>query len=171
MLFISRLKRPYSCFSSNFCFLVIVILLSIMLSVSFQMAVLSPPSYLCTYSSSRCIDASTLSSMMTSPLPPSFLDTYSLSMSSLGCNAIFMVISFLVLRSICLSSSLVHVRKSPEYQTRGTAQVFIPIVRFRRERFVSNYYYHYYYYYYYYYFISYKFFERVLTSGLLVKSK
>ena len=30
------------------------------------------------YSSSRCIDASTVSSMLASPLPPSFLDTYSL---------------------------------------------------------------------------------------------
>ena len=38
MLFISRLKRPLSCFSSHFCFLVIVILLSILLSVSFQIA-------------------------------------------------------------------------------------------------------------------------------------
>ena len=33
MLFISRLKRPWSCFSSHFCFLVFVILLSIVLSV------------------------------------------------------------------------------------------------------------------------------------------
>ena len=33
------------------------------------------------------MNASTLSSMLASPLPPSFRDTYSLSMSSLGCNA------------------------------------------------------------------------------------
>ena len=44
ILFISRLKRPYSCFSSHFCFLVIAILLSIVLSVLFLMAVNSPPS-------------------------------------------------------------------------------------------------------------------------------
>ena len=44
MLFISRLKRPQSYFPSHFCFLVIVILLSIVLSVSFLMAVISPPS-------------------------------------------------------------------------------------------------------------------------------
>ena len=44
ILFISRLKHPQSCFSSHFCFLIIVILLSILLSVSFLMAVISPPS-------------------------------------------------------------------------------------------------------------------------------
>ena len=44
----------------------------------------------------------------------SFLGTHSLSMSSLGCNVLCMVISFLVLWSICLSSSLVHLRKGPE---------------------------------------------------------
>ena len=45
--------------------------------------------------SSRCIDASTLSSVLTSPLPPSFLDTYSLSTLSLRFNALCMVIIFL----------------------------------------------------------------------------
>ena len=44
MLFISRLKRPWSCFSSHFCFLVFLILLSIVLLVLFLMAVISPPS-------------------------------------------------------------------------------------------------------------------------------
>ena len=48
-------------------------------------------------------------------LPHSFLDTYSLSTSSLGCNTLCMVISFLLLWSICLSSSLVHCRKGTEY--------------------------------------------------------
>ena len=45
MLFISRLKRPWSCFPSHFCFLVVVILLYIVLSVLFLMAVISPLSY------------------------------------------------------------------------------------------------------------------------------
>ena len=49
--------------------------------------------------------------MLASPLPPSFLDIYSLSTLSMGCNALCMIISFLVLWSICLSSSLVHLRK------------------------------------------------------------
>ena len=47
ILFISRLKRPLSYFPSHFCFLVIVILLSIVLSVSLLMAVMSPPSCFC----------------------------------------------------------------------------------------------------------------------------
>ena len=79
------------------------------------------------------MDASTLSSMLASPL-----ETYSLSMSSLGCNALYMVISFLVLWSICLSSSLVHLRKGPEYLTRDTAQVFITLIRFLLLSFVSS---------------------------------
>ena len=74
------------------------------------------------------MDASTVSLMLASPLPPCFLDTYSLSTSSLGCNALCMVISFRVLWSICLSSSRVHFRKGPEYLTSGTAQVFIPLI-------------------------------------------
>ena len=40
MLFISRLKRPYGCLSSKFCFLVIILLATV-LSVSFLMAVIS----------------------------------------------------------------------------------------------------------------------------------
>ena len=68
----------------------------------------------------------------------SFLDTYSLSTSSLGCNALCKIISFLVLWSICLSSSLVHLRKGPEYLTRGTAQVLIPLIRFLLLSFVSS---------------------------------
>ena len=75
------------------------------------------------------------------------------STSSLGCNTLCMVISFLVFWSICLSFCLVHLRKGPEYLTRGTAQVFIPLMRFLLESFVSSsfrvllrYYYYYYYY-------------------------
>ena len=76
--------------------------------------------------------------MLASPLLPCFLDTYSLSTSSLGCHALCMVISFLVLWSICFSSSRVHLRKGPEYLTSGTAQVFILLMRFLLESFVSS---------------------------------
>ena len=68
----------------------------------------------------------------------SFLDTYNLSTSSLGCSALCMVISFLVLWSICLSSSLVHFKKGPGYLMRATAQVFIPFIRFLLVSFVSS---------------------------------
>ena len=50
-------------------------------------------------------------------LPPSFLDTYNLSMSSLGCKALSIVIDILVLWYICWSSSLVHFKNSPKYLT------------------------------------------------------
>ena len=90
-----------------------------MLSILFLVALISPSPRFCMSFSGRCIDASTLSSMLVSPLLASFLDTYSLSTSSLGCNALCMVISFLPLWSICLSSSLVHFRNGPEYLTKA----------------------------------------------------
>ena len=109
-----------------------------MLPVLFLMPVNNPPSCFSILSLSRRIYASTLSSMLPNPFPPSFLDTYSLSTSSLACNALIIVISFLVLWSICLSSSLVHFRKGLEYLTKGTAKVFILLVSFRQESFVSS---------------------------------
>ena len=162
---ISRLKRPWGCFPSHFCFLVFVILLSIVLSVLFLMAVISPLSCFSMLSSSRCMDVSTLFSVLANPLSPSFLGTYSLSTSSLGCNALCMFVSFLVLWSIYLSSSLVHLRKGPEYLTRGTAQVFIPLIRFLIFSFVSSYYYYYYHYY------SMRFFTPAFADGLSLESE
>ena len=123
---ICRLKCPYSCFASQFYFLVISVPMMIMLSVLFLMAL---PPRLCK-SSSHCIDASTLAWMLLGPLPPSFLDTYSLSVLSVGYKTLYIVITFLVLWSICLSSSLVHFKNCPEHLTRGTALLFIPLMRF-----------------------------------------
>ena len=77
--------------------------------------------------------------MLVSPLPPSFLDTYDyMSTSSVGCNALGVFISFLVLWSICLSSTLVHFKKGPEYLTRSIARVFILLIRFLLDSFVSS---------------------------------
>ena len=45
--------------------------------------------------------------------PPSFLDTYSLSISSMGCKALCIVLYFLILWSICLNSSFFHLRMVP----------------------------------------------------------
>ena len=99
MSLVSRLKHPYSCFSSHFYFLVIFILLIFVLSVLFLVVVISLP----------LINTSTLFSMLASLLPPSFLVIYSLSTSSLRCKALWIIISFLVLWSIC-SSSLISIR-------------------------------------------------------------
>ena len=70
------------------------------------------------------------------PFLPSFRDTYSLLTSSLGCNVLCMVISFLFHWPICLGSSLVHFKNGPENLTRSTARVFIPLVRFLLHNFV-----------------------------------
>ena len=75
--------------------------------------------------------------MLVSSLPSSFPEPYSLSTSSLGCNALCIVISFLVLWSNCLSSSLAHFKNGPEYLMKGTAQVFISLIRFLLYNFVS----------------------------------
>ena len=83
------------------------------------------------------IDVSMLFSMLASPLPSS-LDTYSLSISSLGCKALCIVLSFLVFVSICWNSSLVHFKNGPKYLTRRTAQLFILFIRFLPYSFVSS---------------------------------
>ena len=136
MLFIIRLKRPWSCFPFHFCFLVIVILLAIVLSVLFLMSVISPLSCFSMLSSSHCMDVSTLSLMLASPLPLSFLGTYSLSTSSLGCNALCMVISFF--------SSLVHLstfisgplEKGPRVSNERYSPSIYSLIRFLQESFV-----------------------------------
>ena len=58
---------------------------------------------------------------------------HTLSVSFLGCKAFLcMIISFLVLCFICLSSSLVYCKNGPENLIRagGCALVFIPLIRF-----------------------------------------
>ena len=125
---VCRLKYPYSCLSSDFCFLVVVLSI-FMLLVLFLVTVISLSWLIFMLSSSHRINALTLSSMQANPLPPSFLDTHSLSESSLGCKAPFIVICFLIFWSICRSSYLIHFNNGPEYFTRETAQVFISLMR------------------------------------------
>ena len=56
----------------------------------------------------------------------------------LACKALRIVINFLVLWSIYQSSSLIHFKNGPEYFTRGTAKVFIPLTRFLLQSSVSR---------------------------------
>ena len=51
-------------------------------------------------------------------------------MSSLGCKALCVVISFLFLLSILESSSLFHIKNFPKYLTMRSAKIFIPFIRF-----------------------------------------
>ena len=112
-----RLKYLYTCFSSHFLFSV----------------------YFCSvedcvvcivFGDSHPYSAVVVVSMLASFLPPSCLYLYSLSTSSLGCKVLCIIKSFLVLWSICWNSSLVYFKNGPEYLSRGTAQIFIHLVRF-----------------------------------------
>ena len=52
--------------------------------------------------------------------------------------ALCIVMSFLILSSICWSSSLVHFKNGPENLTSGTHQVFITLMRFLLRNLVSS---------------------------------
>ena len=54
-----------------------------------------------------------------------FLDTWSLFMSYFTCNALCIVIGFLVFSSIDLNFFQVHFKNGPKYLTKGTALPFI----------------------------------------------
>ena len=114
-----RLKFPYSCFFHIF--LSVFVLLIFVLSVLFLVAVMSLPlDFLCNLR----IDVSMLSLMVASVLLP-FFNTYSMSMLSMECKALSIVIIFLVLRSIYWSSSFLQFKNDPGYLTRGTTEVII----------------------------------------------
>ena len=61
--------------------------------------------------------------------PPSFLDPYIMFTWFLRYKVLCIVMSFLVLWSICWCS-LVNIKNGPEYLTRGKTQVFISFIRF-----------------------------------------
>ena len=112
-----------------FFFLVIFVPLMFVLSVLFLLAVISLPHafYIVYLSLYRCFDAIFNAYKSSS----SFLfGTYCQSTSSLGCKSLCIVIRFLVLWFICWSSTLVHFKNVPEYLTKGTAPVFISLMRF-----------------------------------------
>ena len=68
--------------------------------------------------------------MLTSPLCPFYLDAYSQSLSSLRYKILPILINYLVFRSICLNSYLVHFKNYLEYLKRKTIPVFIPLMTF-----------------------------------------
>ena len=53
-----------------------------------------------------------------------------ISMLSLGCKNLCIIVSFLVLLSICWSSSKVYFKNGSKYLIRSIAQLFIPLMRF-----------------------------------------
>ena len=131
MSLVCCLKCPYRCFSSShFCFPIIFVLLMLVLSVLFLVAIIS------------ILLRFLLSILYVASIHRRYLEcrrnlflllffiTYSPCTSSLGCNAFCSVVNFIILWCICWSSSLVHFQNGPEYLTRGTAQVFIPLMKF-----------------------------------------
>ena len=105
-------KCPYNFFSSHFCFLIIVILLIFVFFVLFLDAVISHSLLFFILSSSRhrCVDAIFNDGESSSSLF-SFL-----SMSSLGCKALCIVMGFLVLWFICWSSFFIHFKSRVSYK-------------------------------------------------------
>ena len=76
--------------------------------------------------------------LLASPFPPSFIVIYSLSMSSLKCKALCIVIILFLLWYVCLSYSLVYFKNGPKYLTRETAQVFKSLIKFLLKSLVSK---------------------------------
>ena len=108
-------RQPYVlCFSSYFCFLVFLVFqfVLMLLLLLFVICYCNPSFLFQRISRVFEVDESTRSSMPVSPLPP-FLDTYTLSVSSLKCKAMCLVINFLVLWYMCLNSFHVHFKNIP----------------------------------------------------------
>ena len=129
MLFISRLKRSQSCFSLHFCFLLVIILLSIVFSVSFLMVVISPfRAFLCSPRVVVSMCQHCLHYWQEFFLHPVLIP--------LVCHSrLWDVMSypwslvFILFGPFFLSFSPVNLKKGSEYLTRSTARVFIPLLR------------------------------------------
>ena len=107
---VCRLKYPCSCFSScSFCFLVIIVPLIFMLFVLFLIEVINISFlFLCSFRVLVLMYRHYSQYWRVLFLLFFFLDTHNLSMSFLEFKALCIVVSFLVLWSICLNSSFVH---------------------------------------------------------------
>ena len=115
------MKYPYSCFSSYFCFLVIIFLLIMMLAMLVTIIRLSLFSFYVVINSLYwCIHAI----FSTAESSSSFLSRHILSIYvifRMWSKVKWFVISFLVLWFICASSFLIYFKNGPKYLTRRTA--------------------------------------------------
>ena len=73
--------------------------------------------------------------MLVNPLLPTFLDAFCRSMSYLRRKTL-RIVYFLVLCSTCQRSFFDYFQNDLEYLKRGTAQMFIPFLRFLQQIFV-----------------------------------
>ena len=113
-----RLKYSYNCFSSHFFFLVVVLLI-IMLPVLFLATIISL-------------------SLLFKNLFFEFVLMHPPYLQCWGVPSLLLFVTRMVYLSSlgCLSSLLVHFKNGPEYLTKGTAQVFVPLTRFLQQRLV-----------------------------------
>ena len=77
------------------------------------------------YSAKFSLSSLTQSFVLASPLPPQLLGRYNRSTFYLRCIPPYMMIIFLVFRSIFFTSSFVHSIIPALYQTVGTTHVFV----------------------------------------------
>ena len=112
------------CFSSYFCFQVVIVLLIFVFSVLFLVVEISFFPLFHVIFESR-IDVSTQSLMLVSPHPASLLICI-VYLCPL-CKALCIVICFLVPWSICWSSPHLHFKIGPEYLTRWGEPRFLSL--------------------------------------------
>ena len=120
--FVGRLKSPYCSFFIQLLFSGYFWSSDVFLSVLFLVDRNSFPSRFFMHSSSRCIDASTLSWMIANPLHTFFFLTHTVRV----CQILCIKMGFRVLGSICRRSSLVPIKNGSDILTRLTALEFIP---------------------------------------------
>ena len=112
---------PCNAFSFHSAFLSIFIhrlnssLFLLRVSISLLAAIINRSSVWLIYLSSPNLARSIQSSTAINPRQPSFLGKYNLQALSLGCNALCIVIIFLIILSLVCNCSLVHSMKGAEY--------------------------------------------------------
>ena len=113
-LLVCRLKCPYSCFSSNFCFLVIFILLMFVFTVLLLVVVISLPS--CFFLCLLVVISMHLRYLNAGEFSSSFFSWHSRSTSSLGCKASWVFLFYGPFVEFLLSTIL---RMVPSILRRG----------------------------------------------------
>ena len=136
---VSRLKYPYRCIFCYFCFLVRVVLFIFMFSVLIHVAVISLSAlFLCCHRvlivlmHPRYLQCLWLLFLLL------FLTNTACLYYHSKCKALCIAIRFLVDWFFCLTYSFVHFKNGPEYLTKGTAWVFIPLIRLLVQILVSR---------------------------------
>ena len=145
VLLVCLFKYPYNCFSSHFCFPLIFVLLMLVFSVLFLVAVISlSPHFLFSLWVAVSMHQRFLQCWKVHFILISFTSLgckclhILISFTSLGCKCLHIVISFLVVWSIHLTFSLIYFKNDPKYLISRTVLVFIPLMRFLQHTLLSR---------------------------------